>query len=75
MTSYDWIIGIGLMFSLALIFSKITYNNLLSFFIFLTFFSGFVVASELLPLWVLILNVVILTIFIYYQINQKRGVI
>ena len=69
MTSYDWIIGIGLMFSLALIFSKITYNNLLSFFIFLTLFSGFVVASELLPLWVLILNIVLLTIFIYYQIQ------
>ncbi len=71
MTSYDWIIGLGLMFGLALVFNSLIFENLEGFIIFLTLFCAFVVYADLLPLWVLVFNIIILTITIYYEINKK----
>lgn len=72
MTSYDWIIGIGLMFGLALVLNKMTFESLEGFFVFLTFFNAFVVYAGLLPLWSLILNIVILSIIMYIKMNKKE---
>lgn len=71
-TEYDWLIGIGIMFGFALSMSYITYGTIESFFAFLTMFSGFVCWSELLPMWVLILNILILTFIMYFSLI-KRG--
>lgn len=75
MTTYDWIIGIGLMFGLALVLNFMIFENLEGFIVFLTLISAFVVWADLLPLWVLILNVIFLTISVYYEVNKKRGVV
>ena len=74
MTSYDWIIGIGLTFGLALVLNKITFESLEGFFVFLTFFNAFVVYGGLLPLWSLILNIVILSIVMYNHLSNKGGI-
>ena len=74
MTSYDWIIGIGLMFGLALVLDKLTFESLEGFFVFLTFFNAFVVYGGLLPLWTLVLNIVILSIVMYNKMSNKRGI-
>lgn len=72
MTAYDWIIGLALMFGLALVLNKFTFESLAGFFIFLTIFNGFVVYANLLPLWSLILNLVILSIVIYNELTNKE---
>lgn len=66
----SWILGIGIMFGLALVMAKLTFNDIDSFFIFLTIFSGFVVWSGLLPLWILIVNLVILVLLIAYRVKK-----
>ena len=74
MTAYDWIIGIALMFGLALVLNKLTFESMPGFFIFLTIFNAFVVYGNLLPLWTLILNIVVLSIVIYIEMSNKRGI-
>ena len=74
MTEYDWIIGLSLMFGLALVMTKLTFESLSSFFVFLTIFNGFVVYGNLLPLWTLILNIVILSIIMYNELSNQRGI-
>jgi len=73
MTEYNWILGISIMFGLALVLNKITFESMSGFFVFLTIFNAFVVYGGLLPLWSLILNLVSLIIIIYSEINQNRG--
>jgi len=75
MTVYDWLIGIALMFGLAMILNFMTFKSIEGFFVFLTFFSIFVVYAGLLPMWVVILNVIILSFVMYNQFNKKRGTI
>jgi len=74
MTAYDWIIGIALMFGLALVLNKLTFESMPGFFIFLTIFNAFVVYGNLLPLWTLILNIVVLSIVMYNEMNNKKEV-
>jgi len=74
MTSYDWIIGLALMFGLALVMNKFTFETLAGFFVFLTIFNGFVVYANLLPLWSLILNIVVLSIVMYQELSNKKGI-
>jgi len=74
MTEYDWIIGIALMFGLALVLNKLTFESMPGFIIFLTIFNAFVVYGNLLPLWTLILNIVILSIVMYIEMSNKRGI-
>lgn len=69
----SWILGIGIMFGLALVMAKLTFNDIESFFIFLTIFSGFVVWSGLLPLWILITNLIILVLLIANRVKKGRG--
>lgn len=74
MDTYDWIFGISIMFGLALVMNKYTFNTLPGFLIFLTIFNAFVVWGNLLPLWSLYLSLVALTIIIYSEIEKKRGI-
>ena len=61
------------MFGLAMVLNYITFKDIKSFFIYLTLFNAFVVYGNLLPLWSLVLNFIIMTLIIYYEVNKKRG--
>lgn len=67
----NWILGIAIMFALALVLTKLTFNDLESFFIWLTIFAGFVVWSGLLPLWILIICLIIMILIIVNKIKKK----
>ena len=68
----EWIIGIGLMFGLAFVLSYLTYKDLPTFFIFLTIFNAFMVWSEFLPIWTLIICLIVLVIIVYIEIKGKE---
>lgn len=60
------------MFGLALTMTFMTFKDIETFFVWLTIFSGFVVWSGLVDLWILIINLIILTVIISSNINKKR---
>ena len=68
----DWIIGVSLMFGLALVLNNYTFESLKGFFVFLTLFCAFVVWAGLLPYWTLILNIVILTFLMYAELRSGK---
>jgi len=70
MEGIEWVIGLSLIFTLALFMTMITYKDIESFFIWLTLFSGFGVLAGLLDLWVLILLIILLVGLI---IRNKSG--
>jgi len=72
-SGFEWMLGIGIMFGLALVMTILTFNNLSCFFVWLTIFNAFVVWAGLLPLWTLILCIVILTVVIYFEAINKNG--
>lgn len=72
-TEYEWLIGVGIMFGLAFSMSYLTYGSMESFFAFLLIFNGFVCWAELLPLWTLILNILILTFMMYFSVRKRGG--
>ena len=67
----EWIIGVAVMFGLAFALNYLTYNDLPTFFIFLTIFDAFMVWCEYLPSWTLILNLIILIIIMFVQLKSK----
>lgn len=69
MSEYDWIIGIGVSFGLALLFSSLTFKNLQSFLLFLTMFTGFFVYAGVLDLWILIMCIIADVIVVYTSIK------
>lgn len=68
-TGMEWIVGAGVMFGLAIVMSLVTKKTTISFLAWLFIFNGFVVASELLPLWTLILTLIALTVSVYLEIK------
>jgi len=70
MITIDWILGISIMFGLALVMNFYISGSIKEFFIFLTFFNAFVVWSGLLPFWTLILNIIILCFIVYTEISS-----
>jgi len=69
------LLGIGIMFGFALLFTFLTYRSMGAFFIWLMVFNAFVVWSGLLPLWTLILNIIIVTIVIFISSKNIGSVI
>ena len=67
------IIGLGIVLMLSLFMTYITYKDIQSFFIFFAIFSAFAVWSGLLELWVLIVNMVILSMILLNLIYSKRS--
>ena len=74
-SGYEWMLGLGIMFGLAIVMTALTFNNMSSFFSWLTIFCGFVVWGGLLDLWVLILCIIALTVVIYFEMkdNKREG--
>lgn len=71
MVYIDWILGVSIMFGLALVLNYYTIDNIKGFFVFLTFFNAFVVFANLLPYWTLILNIVVLCFIMYVELSKK----
>jgi len=69
----DLMLGVGLMFGLALLFSYMTYRNMKSFIVFLTIFSGFVVWGGLVESWVLILMIIILSVVLVFDFKNNNN--
>ena len=61
------------MFGLALVLNHFTIDNIKGFFIFLTFFNAFVVFANLLPYWTLILNIVVLSFVMYFELKKNMS--
>lgn len=49
---------------LSIMFTMLTYKDVETFFIYLCVFGGFVVWSGLLPLWVIVLNLIIIVLIL-----------
>ena len=69
---FEWIIGIGLAFGLALVLNYLTYNDLETFFIFLTVFIAFMVWVDFLPLWTVIICLIVLIVIAYTNVKRKE---
>lgn len=67
------ILGLAIMFGLALVMSYLTYQDFESFFVWLTIFSAFVVWSGLVDLWILVINMIILTLILINNINKRKS--
>ena len=67
-------IGLGIMFGLALVMTYLTYKDTESFFVWLTVFSGFVVWSGLVDLWILVINIIILSLIMLNNIYKRRSI-
>lgn len=73
-TGYEWILGVGLMFGLALILTLLTFKDLISFFVFLTIFNGFMVWAGLLEMWTIALNIAILIAVIILSFDEGGNI-
>jgi len=74
MGQYDWLIGIALMFGLAVSFTFMTEKSLTTFFVFLTIFNAFMYWIAFLPLWSLVLNIIVLTLIGYMEIIGDKTI-
>lgn len=70
----DLVVGLGVILMLALFMTYLTYKDIQTFFIFLAIFSAFAVWSGLLELWVLIINMVVLSMILISMIYSKRRI-
>lgn len=68
---FEWVLGAGIMFGLALIATYLTYKNQIAFFVYLTIFNTFMVWAELLPLWTLVLDIMVLTVILFMQMRSQ----
>lgn len=69
----DWIIGLGMVFGLSFALTWIIKKDIKVFIAFLLVFDGIMVWAGLLELWVLILNLVITSMIVYYYLYMKRA--
>lgn len=68
---YDWIIGIGLMFGFGLVLSYLDTFTIESFLGYETLMSAFTVWMNLLPLWILIINILVLVYITMSEIKNR----
>lgn len=71
-TGAEWIIGIGLVFGLAFVFTVLTEQDTRIFLIFVTVFTTFGVWAELLEVWTLIISIIAVTGIVYIELSKKR---
>lgn len=67
----NWILGLAIMFGLSLVLAKLTFNDIESFFVYLSIFTGFVVWGGLLPLWVLVVNLIIIVLMLSNKVKKR----
>lgn len=71
-TAINWMIGLSLMFSLAMLMTVLSEQTPESFVSWLTIFAGYTVWAGLIDLWILILIIIVLVVMIFSDI-RKRG--
>lgn len=74
-TDLETIIGVGLAFALAFLFNHLTFNSLHGFLCFLLFFNSFMVWGNLIPTWIMILNLISVLVSTIVKTKQRIGVI
>ncbi len=74
MASYDWIIGLMLIFALAFLMSYYTYRDLESFFFWCTIFSGFMVWGGVIELWYSVVFLIITFTLIFISIQRGESI-
>lgn len=72
--SINFMLGLAIMFAMALFMTYLTSKDTETFFIFLTIFAGFVVWGELIDLWVLVLCLIILILIMLSKTKSRSGV-
>ncbi len=72
--SINFMLGLSIMFGLALFMTFLTSQDTETFFIFLTIFAGFVVWGGLVDLWVLVLCLIIITLIMISKSKSNKGV-
>ena len=73
-TGMEWILGVGLMFGLALVMTMVKGGSAIHFLAWLMIFCGFVVSAGLLELWVLVLCLVVFTIALFIEFKNGGSV-
>ena len=68
---YAWVIGLGVMFGLSLLFNTILDGDYKTFILLLLGFNGIVVLAGLLESWTLILIVIFVVILL---VKESKGV-
>ena len=69
--SESLILGLAIMFALAMLMTMLTNKDLETFFVFLTIFSAFAVWSGLIPLWITVVCIIILVLIIVDTSKRK----
>lgn len=73
MEGAEWILGLGVVFGLAFVFTLILEQGFEVFLIFVAMFITFAIWAELLPVWTLIIVLVGITGVVYLTVSKKGG--
>lgn len=74
MASYDWMLGVGMMFGLAIVLGyALQIRNIAGFFVLLMIFDGFMVYMGLLDSWTFYLLLSITIVLIYNEVMRNKG--
>lgn len=67
----DWVIGLGLMFGLALLFTLLLKGDMYTFFSWAYIINGLVVWGGLLEAWTLILNTILIVTLLFFNLKSR----
>ena len=70
----EWILGLGIVFGLAFVFTILTQQDTLGFLIFVTIFICFAVWSGLLEVWTLVISLMTVVGLVYIELQNRRSV-
>ena len=73
MEGSEWILGLGIVFGLAFVFTILTQQDIMGFLIFITIFICFAVWSELLEVWTLVISLIAIVGVVYMELQNRRG--
>jgi len=68
---YQWLIGLGMIFGFGLGLTFLVDFSIETFLGFETLISAYVIWMEFLPLWILIINILVLTYIAILEIKNK----
>ena len=70
----EWILGLGIVFGLAFVFTMLTQQDAMGFLIFVTIFVCFAVWSGLLEVWTLVISLIAVVGVVYMELQNRRSV-
>ena len=69
----EWILGLGIVFGLAFVFTVLTKQDTKGFLIFITIFICFAVWSELLEVWTLVICLITVVGIVYMELQNRTN--